>query len=204
MRRIDASERPMPEINPAKVCFVIEKSRELSERGRRHRARRLQPDRRRRAHHPDRRRQLDPPRAGRIHPGPRRRRSGRAGRARLDRARGLRGRRLGERGRGGLRAARGADLEISPRHGPPARLSAGRALGLRAVVRGLRAGGRAVALCVWAEPAAALAPSLGSAPSCLCGEIEPMAVADGVARTTERAAFRGRISFFSHRVGREW
>jgi hypothetical protein len=32
MRRIDASERPMPEINPAKVCFVIEKSREyLSE-----------------------------------------------------------------------------------------------------------------------------------------------------------------------------
>ena len=29
MRRIDASERPMPEINPAKVCFVIEKSREL-------------------------------------------------------------------------------------------------------------------------------------------------------------------------------
>ncbi len=32
MRKIDASERPMPEINPAKVCFVIEKSREsLSE-----------------------------------------------------------------------------------------------------------------------------------------------------------------------------
>ena len=29
MRRIDTSERPMPEINPAKVCFVIEKSREL-------------------------------------------------------------------------------------------------------------------------------------------------------------------------------
>ncbi|HZZ62071.1 MAG TPA: DUF3775 domain-containing protein [Roseiarcus sp.] len=29
MRRVDASERPMPEINPAKVCFVIEKSREL-------------------------------------------------------------------------------------------------------------------------------------------------------------------------------
>lgn len=29
MRRIDASERPMPEINPAKVCFVIEKSREF-------------------------------------------------------------------------------------------------------------------------------------------------------------------------------
>ena len=29
MRRIDASERPMPEINPAKVCFVVEKSREL-------------------------------------------------------------------------------------------------------------------------------------------------------------------------------
>ena len=29
MRRIDESERPMPEINPAKVCFVIEKSREL-------------------------------------------------------------------------------------------------------------------------------------------------------------------------------
>ena len=29
MRRIDATERPMPEINPAKVCFVIEKSREL-------------------------------------------------------------------------------------------------------------------------------------------------------------------------------
>lgn len=28
MRRIDESERPMPEINPAKVCFVIEKSRE--------------------------------------------------------------------------------------------------------------------------------------------------------------------------------
>ena len=29
MRRIDASERPMPEINPDKVCFVIEKAREL-------------------------------------------------------------------------------------------------------------------------------------------------------------------------------
>jgi len=29
MRRIDTTERPMPEINPAKVCFVIEKSREL-------------------------------------------------------------------------------------------------------------------------------------------------------------------------------
>jgi hypothetical protein len=29
MRRIDASERPMPEINPAKVCYVIEKAREL-------------------------------------------------------------------------------------------------------------------------------------------------------------------------------
>ena len=29
MRRIDTSERPMPEINPAKVCFVIEKAREL-------------------------------------------------------------------------------------------------------------------------------------------------------------------------------
>jgi hypothetical protein len=32
MRRIDEFERPMPEINPAKVCFIIEKSREyLSE-----------------------------------------------------------------------------------------------------------------------------------------------------------------------------
>ena len=30
MRRIDTDEqRPMPEINPAKVCFVIEKAREL-------------------------------------------------------------------------------------------------------------------------------------------------------------------------------
>jgi len=29
MRRIDESERPMPEINPVKVCFVIEKSRAL-------------------------------------------------------------------------------------------------------------------------------------------------------------------------------
>ena len=29
MRRIDVSERPMPEINPAKVCFVIEKAREF-------------------------------------------------------------------------------------------------------------------------------------------------------------------------------
>ena len=29
MRRIDVSEQPMPEINLAKVCFVIEKSREL-------------------------------------------------------------------------------------------------------------------------------------------------------------------------------
>jgi hypothetical protein len=28
MRRIDESERPMPEINLAKVCFIIEKSRE--------------------------------------------------------------------------------------------------------------------------------------------------------------------------------
>lgn len=27
MRRIDEFERPMPEINPAKVCFIIEKSR---------------------------------------------------------------------------------------------------------------------------------------------------------------------------------
>jgi hypothetical protein len=29
MRRIDTTERPMPEINPAKVSFVIEKAREL-------------------------------------------------------------------------------------------------------------------------------------------------------------------------------
>jgi len=29
MRRIDESERPMPEINPAKVCFIIEKAREF-------------------------------------------------------------------------------------------------------------------------------------------------------------------------------
>ncbi len=29
MRRIDTSEKPMPEINPAKVCFIIEKAREL-------------------------------------------------------------------------------------------------------------------------------------------------------------------------------
>jgi hypothetical protein len=29
MRRIDTDEKPMPEINPAKVCFVIEKAREL-------------------------------------------------------------------------------------------------------------------------------------------------------------------------------
>ena len=29
MRRIDTSERPMPEINTAKVCFIIEKAREL-------------------------------------------------------------------------------------------------------------------------------------------------------------------------------
>ncbi len=29
MRTIDTSERPMPEINPAKVSFVIEKAREL-------------------------------------------------------------------------------------------------------------------------------------------------------------------------------
>jgi Protein of unknown function (DUF3775) len=29
MRRIDAGERPMPEINPAKVCFVIDKARAL-------------------------------------------------------------------------------------------------------------------------------------------------------------------------------
>ena len=28
MRRIDETERPMPEINLAKVCFIIEKSRE--------------------------------------------------------------------------------------------------------------------------------------------------------------------------------
>ena len=29
MRRIDEGERPMPEINPDKVCFVIVKAREL-------------------------------------------------------------------------------------------------------------------------------------------------------------------------------
>ena len=29
MRKVDTSERSMPEINPAKVCFVVEKSREL-------------------------------------------------------------------------------------------------------------------------------------------------------------------------------
>lgn len=29
MRRIDTGEKPMPEINPAKVCFVIEKAREF-------------------------------------------------------------------------------------------------------------------------------------------------------------------------------
>ena len=28
MRRIDESDRPMPEIDLAKVCFIIEKSRE--------------------------------------------------------------------------------------------------------------------------------------------------------------------------------
>jgi hypothetical protein len=28
MRKIDLSERPMPEINPAKVCFIIEMARE--------------------------------------------------------------------------------------------------------------------------------------------------------------------------------
>jgi hypothetical protein len=28
MRKIDESERPMPEIDLAKVCFIIEKSRE--------------------------------------------------------------------------------------------------------------------------------------------------------------------------------
>ena len=28
MRKIDESERLMPEINPAKVCFIIQKSRE--------------------------------------------------------------------------------------------------------------------------------------------------------------------------------
>ena len=33
MRRIDETERPMPEINPAKVCFVIKKSRELLSEG---------------------------------------------------------------------------------------------------------------------------------------------------------------------------
>ena len=32
MRRFDKSERPVPEINPANVCFIMEKSREyLSE-----------------------------------------------------------------------------------------------------------------------------------------------------------------------------
>jgi len=29
VKRIDTTERPMPEINPAKVAFVVEKSREL-------------------------------------------------------------------------------------------------------------------------------------------------------------------------------
>jgi hypothetical protein len=29
MRRIDETERPMPEINIAKVCFIVERSREL-------------------------------------------------------------------------------------------------------------------------------------------------------------------------------
>jgi hypothetical protein len=30
MRRIDESDRPMPEIDLAKVCFIIEKSREYA------------------------------------------------------------------------------------------------------------------------------------------------------------------------------
>ena len=29
MRRIDEGEKPMPEINPDKVCFIVAKSREL-------------------------------------------------------------------------------------------------------------------------------------------------------------------------------
>ena len=43
MRKIDESERPMPEIDLAKVCFIIEKSREYRGRGGRLRGGRLEP-----------------------------------------------------------------------------------------------------------------------------------------------------------------
>ena len=87
MRKIDESERPMPEIDLAKVCFIIEKSREY--RGRRGRlgGGRLEPRGRRRAGDADRDgRSLDPPRTDRIHQGSGRRRSCGGRRARLDRA----------------------------------------------------------------------------------------------------------------------
>ena len=135
MRRIDASERPMPEINPAKVCFVIEKSRELlsEDVG-------MAPD----ASNPtdDGERviltdaaEFDPWRTGRIHPRPRCRRSGRPVA-------------LSWIGRGDYEAddwesavksaydRREANVEVPHRHGPPSRLSAGRAFSLWPLMRG--------------------------------------------------------------------
>ena len=61
MRGVEEGEKPMPEINTDKVCFVIAKSRELR-RGRGPRAGRLQPDRRWRARNSHRRQQLGPAR----------------------------------------------------------------------------------------------------------------------------------------------
>ena len=78
----------MPEIDLAKVCFIIEKSREYLGEDVGVEADELEPGGRRRTHHADRHRRPFPsPGTDRIHQGSRRRRGGGGGRARVDRSR---------------------------------------------------------------------------------------------------------------------
>ena len=143
MRKIDESERPMPEIDLAKVCFIIEKSREYlgEDAG-------VEPDNSNPADDDEHIMLTDA--------------AGRSLRRELiefikdldvDEAaalvalawigRGdLRARGVENRGRGGEGASGGADLEIPLGNGAAAGLPRGRALRLRPFLRGLGVGGR--------------------------------------------------------------
>ncbi len=143
MRKIDESERPMPEVDLAKVCFIIEKSREYFGEEVGAEADNSNPT------DDDERVMLTETagpsiraRTDRIHQGSRRRRSCGGRRARLDRAGRFPARRVENCGCGGKGAGRGPDLEIPPRDGTLARLPGGRAFRLRPFLRGSRIRGR--------------------------------------------------------------